>query len=217
MNQPLTVYFAGELFSLKHLTGNALLADALETLSHNRFSCVVPQNLEQRGTTPLAIRNQDLYQVLSCDLGLFNFDGPELDSGTVAEFLLAKMLDIPSVIVRSDFRSAGDVHDLPWNLMLANYPRTKVIVLDGMAHYQNKLRREKLSPVQAAQHATNDLAQDIIAAFDELVASPPVLSPELRPHVYEWFRNFAGESFASLVQRGSLEEILQSKVSRGLL
>jgi nucleoside 2-deoxyribosyltransferase len=217
MTQPLTIYFAGELFSLKHLTGNALLADAIQRISQNRFSCVVPQDLEQRETTPLAIRNQDLRQVVSCDVGLFNFDGPELDSGTVVEFLVAKMLDIPSVIVRSDFRSAGDAQALPWNLMLIDYPRTKVLVLDGMAHYQRKLRQEGSSRVQAAQEATNDLARDIISAFEEVIATPAVLSPELRPAMYEWVRHFAGGSFATLLTESSLQQILQSKIARGLL
>jgi nucleoside 2-deoxyribosyltransferase len=217
MTQPLTIYFAGELFSLKHLTGNALLADAIQKISQNKFSCVVPQDLEQRETTPLAIRNQDLFQVVSCDLGLFNFDGPELDSGTVVEFLVAKMLDIPSVIVRSDFRSAGDARALPWNLMLIDYPRTKVLVLDGMAHYQRNLRQEGTSPVQAAQAATNELARDIISAFDDVIATPAVLSPELRPAMYEWVRHFAGASFAKLLTESSLQQILQSKIARGLL
>jgi nucleoside 2-deoxyribosyltransferase len=91
MTQPYTIYFAGELFSLKHLIGNALLADAINTLSESRYRCIVPQDLEQRETTALAIRDQDLFHVISCDLGLFHFDGPELDSGTVVEFMVAKM------------------------------------------------------------------------------------------------------------------------------
>ncbi len=217
MTQPLTIYFAGELFSLKHLTGNALLADAIQTISHNRFACVVPQDLEQRETTPLAIRDQDLLQVVSCDLGLFNFDGPELDSGTVVEFMVAKMLDIPSVIVRSDFRSAGDARSIPWNLMLIEYPRSKVLLLDGMAQYQAQLRKNRHSPVDAARQATEALARDIITAFDEVIATPATLSPELRPAVYEWVRQFAGESFSKLLTPESLHQILKSKIARGLL
>ena len=217
MTQSLTIYFAGELFSLKHLTGNAILADAITTLSNKRFTCVVPQNLELREATPVAIRDQDLLHVVSCDLGLFNFDGPELDSGTVVEFLVAKMLDIPSVIVRSDFRNAGDAHEFPWNLMLIEYPRTKVILRNSMAHYQSELAQNGGFPVEAAIRANNNLAQEIITAFDEVIAIPPALTSELRPSVYEWMRHFAGESFANLLKRETLAEILKSKVSRGLL
>jgi len=42
--------------------------------------------------------------LLNCDLALFNFDGPELDLGTVVEFLFAKFADIPALILRMDFR-----------------------------------------------------------------------------------------------------------------
>ena len=46
--------------------------------------------------------------MIECDLALFNFDGTELDSGTVVEFILAKFLDVPSVIMRSDLRSSTE-------------------------------------------------------------------------------------------------------------
>jgi nucleoside 2-deoxyribosyltransferase len=144
MTSPLTIYFAGELFSLKHLVGNALLADAIQRLSSGRYQCIVPQDLEQRETTPTAIRDQDLFHVFSCDLGLFHFDGPELDSGTVVEFMVAKMLDIPAVILRSDFRRSGDTSELPWNLMASGYPRTEVLILDGMSLYQQSLKKAQL-------------------------------------------------------------------------
>ena len=45
---------------------------------------------------------------VGCDLCILNYDGPELDSGTVVEFMVSKFADIPSVIVRTDFRNAGD-------------------------------------------------------------------------------------------------------------
>ena len=106
--QSLTVYFASELFSLKHLIGNAYLAEAIYEKSHGRYLCVLPQNLEQRGNTAKSIRDQDILTLLGCDLGLFNYDGTELDSGTVVEFMFAKFADIPSVILRSDFRQGGD-------------------------------------------------------------------------------------------------------------
>jgi hypothetical protein len=35
---------------------------------------------------------------------LFLYNGTELDSGTVVEFMFSKFADIPSVIVRTDFR-----------------------------------------------------------------------------------------------------------------
>lgn len=217
MSQPYTIYFAGELFSLKHLAGNALLADYIHSESQNRYYCALPQDLEQRDNTPLSIRDGDILSVVSCDCGLFHFDGPELDSGTVVEFLLAKLLDIPSVIVRTDFRQGGDSRLDPWNLMVSNYPRTKVLILDGLGSYQKVRNRGAVSQVEASLGATRSLAKDIVTALDQVRAIPPVLTPELRGPIYEWFRHLPGESFARLLSAETTKEILSSKIARGLL
>ena len=50
---------------------------------------------------PHSIRDSDLRELLSCDLALFTYDGAELDAGTVVEYMIAKVADIPSVIVRT--------------------------------------------------------------------------------------------------------------------
>ena len=217
MTQPFTIYFAGELFSLKHLLGNAVLAEQIHAESSNRYKCVVPQDLEQRETTPISIRDQDLLQVVSCDVGLFHFDGPELDSGTVVEFVVSKMLDIPSVIIRTDFRLGGDSRLDPWNLMCSGYPRTKVLLLDAMASYQQQLRKEGLTPTNAAHEATRAFARDVVSALDEVRAMKPLLSGELKSQVYEWARHMPGETFAKTLTPESLREIVASKTARGLL
>lgn len=217
MTQPYTIYFAGELFSLKHLLGNAVLAEQIHLESQDRYKCIVPQDLEHRETTPTAIRDQDLLHVVSCDVGLFHFDGPELDSGTVVEFVISKILDIPSVIIRTDFRLGGDSKLDPWNLMCSGYPRTKVLLLDAMASYQKQLRAEGLSPTSAAHEASRHFARDVVTALDEVRAMPPRLSVDARETVYEWMRHVPGESFAKALTRGDLKEILSSKISRGLL
>ncbi|MEM9058500.1 MAG: nucleoside 2-deoxyribosyltransferase, partial [Pseudomonadota bacterium] len=108
MTQALSVYFAGALFSHKDLIGNALVAAAVDRLSDGRYRCLVPQDLEQSSGRAMDIRDQDLRAVIESDLAIFNFDGTDLDSGTVVEFVTAKQLDLPSVLVRSDFRLAGD-------------------------------------------------------------------------------------------------------------
>lgn len=217
MTQPFTIYFAGELFSLKHLLGNAVLAEQIHVESQNRYKCIVPQDLEQRETTPIAIRDQDLLHVVSCDVGLFHFDGPELDSGTVVEFLISKMLDIPSVIIRTDFRLGGDSGLDPWNLMCSGYPRTKILLLDAMASYQQSLREDGLSPTEAGHAATRKFARDVVVALDEVRAMRPTLTPELRNHIYEWMRHLPGETFARALTEESLQQIISSKLSRGLL
>ena len=138
-----TIYFAGELFDHKHLIGNSLLADHIERLSGGRYRCVLPQDLEQTDSRAVDIRNQDLLGVATCDCALFNFDGPDLDSGTVVEFVYAKLLDIPAVILRTDFRGGGDqdTDGDAWNLMASFYPRTRNVSLNAMAWYQQARRR----------------------------------------------------------------------------
>lgn len=137
-----TVYFAGDLFDHKHLAGNELLAGAIDRRSDGRYACVLPQDLEQATGRMVDIRNQDLRQVMTCDLGLFNFDGTDLDSGTVVEFMMAKMLDIPSVLLRSDFRASGDREREgdDWNLMCSFFPRSRKVQFNAMAWYQEARR-----------------------------------------------------------------------------
>ena len=138
MSDTYSIYFAGDLFNHKDLIGNLLLSEAIEKESSGRYLCVVPQHLEQSTNRSIDIRNSDLSEVIKADLILLNFDGTELDSGTVVEFLFAKALDIPAVILRSDFRAAGDQErGDPWNLMCSGYPRTRTVSLNAMSWYQD--------------------------------------------------------------------------------
>lgn len=132
-------YFAGGLFTHKELIGNQLLANSVERVSDGKWHAVLPQKAEnQLRFDALEIRDNDLRMVIEADAGLFNFDGTELDSGTVVEFMVARMLDLPCVLFRSDFRSAGDQNadGEPWNLMCSGYPRTVTVRFDCMARYQ---------------------------------------------------------------------------------
>ena len=101
--------------------------------------------------------------------------------------------------------------------MCSGYPRTKVILLDAMASYQQQLRKEGLSPTEAGHAATRAFAKDVVVALDEVRAMQPHLSPQLREEIYEWMRHLPGETFAKTLSQASLQEILSSKTSRGLL
>jgi nucleoside 2-deoxyribosyltransferase len=224
-HNPLMIYFAGGLFHLKELLGNAALAAAISDVSEKRLQCVMPQSLEQRDTTPVSIRNQDLLELMRCDLGLFHFDGTELDSGTVVEFMVAKFLDIPAVIVRSDFRAAGDGGD-PWNLMASFYPRTRNVICDSMAMFQKHLRASGISSLsvdaaaaanEACLSATRDLATMIVSAFDEVIAMPPVLHSAVREAVYQWVGKAVGGRFDEVLSPAALVELCKQKAQRGLL
>ena len=221
MVSPLRVYFAGALFTHKDLIGNALLASYIAQCSLGRYVCVLPQDLEQATQQAVDIRNQDLRQVMRCDLALFNFDGPELDSGTVVEFLFAKFLDIPSVILRSDFRAAGDQEPgcNAWNLMCSFYPRTQIVQCHAMAWYH-----------QAQQEGGT--LDDITARYYQRIATTIIESLDLVRHesplpkgtaadierLYQWALRFPGGGFAAHCAEPSfIEALVAEKLQRGLI
>ncbi len=197
-------YFAGELFSQKHLVGNALLAESIYRTSEHRYLPILPQDLEFRDVSPQAIRDQDLLGLVQCDLALFHFDGPELDSGTVVEFMFAKFADIPSVILRTDFREGGDQAGAgdPWNLMCSFFPRTEVVIASCLescsraGHQRQQIESYDpsvlTSNLEAHQAAITETAEQVITAFDRVATQPPVLTPENAPAVFDHLQAFAG-------------------------
>jgi nucleoside 2-deoxyribosyltransferase len=195
-----SVYFAGELFSLKHLAGNALLADAIERNSNGQFACVLPQTLEERAMTAQKIRDQDIVALLGCNLAIFNFDGPEVDSGTVSEFMLAKFADIPSLLLRTDFRRGGDQGTDPWNLMLSFYPRTRTLSVNSLEIYKTSIA-EGLSPVDAGTSMVQRVANAIIRELESLSRLPPRMNRELAEPVFRWLSLLAGFASPEDVQK----------------
>ncbi len=215
-----SVYFAGELFDHKHLIGNAILAEAIERHSDGRYVCVVPQHLEQATGRAVDIRNQDLKQVMACDLGLFNFDGTDLDSGTVVEFMMAKFLDIPSVILRSDFRSSGDQDKDgdDWNLMCSFYPRVRQVLFNAMAWYQ-EAREGAADLDECSTRLYARIADDVIEQLDAVRAEPPVAVSEghrIRA-LYEWATRFPGGGLEAFCGSDFVEQAIQAKQRKGLL
>ncbi|MDX2185666.1 MAG: nucleoside 2-deoxyribosyltransferase [Opitutaceae bacterium] len=224
-----SVYFASELFSMKHLIGNAYLAEAIYERSHGKFLCVLPQNLEQRGNTAKSIRDQDLRALLECDLGLFNYDGTELDSGTVVEFMFAKFADIPSVILRSDFRHGGDQRGDPWNLMSSFYPRTTTVVIDSLGLYKGQMKKRRrpigdevvrLASLQSsadAQAMADTIAVACVRALERVLVTRPVMPKHLQEDVYQWLPLACGLRGKQKDLRRDFERILGRKVGRDLL
>ncbi|MBV8213062.1 MAG: nucleoside 2-deoxyribosyltransferase [Verrucomicrobia bacterium] len=196
----LSVYFAGELFNAKHLSGNAGLAAAIERHSTGQFVCVLPQTLESREEGAHFIRDEDLEHLISSDLAIFNFDGPEIDSGTVAEFMVAKFADIPALLLRTDFRRGGDQGQDPWNLMLSFYPRTKTCCLDSMAFYKVALG-QGLDPVAAADRTLDEIAAQVVQELEALAQSKPALPSELANPVHDWLVQFPGFRSAESITR----------------
>lgn len=221
-----SIYFAGELFSAKHLYGNALLAEAIFRKSAGRYVSVLPQNLEQRDATAQAIRDQDIKTCIACDAGIFHYDGTELDSGTVVEFLLAKFADIPAVLLRTDFRRGGDQGGDPWNLMTSFFPRTETVTLDAMSLYKEALAESAASTAQfisakmssgAAEVMHETIADRVIIALDKVIAQPPVLLRDKADTIYEWLSVLPALQGSQAENTRYMLDRLRAKIERGLL
>lgn len=138
----LTAYFAGALFSGQELYGNRILAAGIERASGGILQVDVPQDLSvQEAGDGKGTRSADYLGMIRRDFVIANMNGPELDSGTVAEYMVASMIGMPRVQFRSDFRNVGDVRThflspiavgptaaVPYNLMLGHDASATVFV-----------------------------------------------------------------------------------------
>ena len=207
-----TYFHAGALFNLKELAGNALMARAILHESAGRYRAILPQDLELQREKTTSIRDSDLLALLRADVALFHFDGTDLDSGTVVEFMVAKFADIPAVLLRTDFRRAGDSQDDAWNLMLSNYPRTRQVIVHAMELYHQHRHPEKALE-NAAEQATHETARRVIKAFDEVTHMPAVLPDDLRESVYRWISLFPGFDLSSADIAEKLGAIREAKIA----
>jgi nucleoside 2-deoxyribosyltransferase len=214
--ETLTYFHAGALFTLSELAGNALMAQAILRESGGRYRAALPQNFAIETNHPTAIRDADLRELLSADVALFHFDGPELDSGTVVEFMVAKFADIPAVVLRSDFRRGGDSAGDAWNLMLSGYPRTRQVIVHAMERYHQQ-RDAGRALEDAAERATHETAREVIAAFDEVRRMPAVLTADLREPVYRWLARFPAFRAPAAEMEKVFAQLLRGKVERGLV
>jgi hypothetical protein len=221
MNDVFTIYFGGSLFSHKDLSGNALLAEYIEKRSGNKYRCCLPQNVEQHQTTALAIRDKDIAKLIESDLGLFNFDGTELDAGVVVEFMLAKFLDIPAVILRSDFRTCGEgkIGGEDWNFMCSFYPRTRVVKVNSMQLYQEATEEgQRLN--EAFDIYYTRIARMVIEGLDSVKTEQPLLKNDQKKMemLYQWALKFPGGGLDKLVAGSSfVDQIVAAKIRKGLV
>ena len=52
--------------------------------------------------------------------------------------MFAKFADIPSVLIRTDFRGGGDQEHFPWNLMTSFIQGQRFSLFDALAVYKEK-------------------------------------------------------------------------------
>lgn len=246
-SQRFTYYHAGPLFTLADLHTNSLLANQIHTLSNGKFIPVVPQDLEQRDTSPHSIRDQDIRGLLACDLALFMYDGAELDSGTVVEYIIAKFADIPTVILRTDFRKAGDQGEAiygqgggdPWNLMSSFWPRTRRVIVDAMMGYKaglaSAMQQMNVSTsnvenitsfdvgggaaaLQAGEGLLAETARAVVQAMEEVLRTPSTMPKEAREHVYGWMGLMPGFNIGDGEQNvKAMLDLLKQKEKKGVM
>lgn len=218
MSHVYKLYFGGSLFDHKDLIGNALLASYLEKRSKGRYRCFLPQTLAQENATAVDIRNQDIQQIIECDLALFNFEGAELDAGTVVEFIFAKLLDIPSVIMRSDFRSSGEkeLGGEDWNLMCSFYPRTRVVQFNAIEFHQQAVHQSR-SLEEAIDRLYSRITSLLIESLDLVVGLPPVFRGDKGrlQELYQWALRFPGGGLENLCSKASfVEKLVEAKIEK---
>ncbi len=202
MNKTKKIYFAGELFDHKHLIGNALLANAVNGESGGKWQVVLPQDNEAPVARALDIRDQDFKLLLSCDAALFHFDGLELDSGTVAEFMMAKMIDLPSVIIRSDIRSGGDQQDgEPWNLMCSGYPRTESLIFNSIELYKIILQSNPDKTSRSIDLFCKKIAGMILDKLEKVYSQTSLFTDkeDLKTTIRQWAAEFPGGNLKNLL------------------
>ena len=204
------VYFAGGLFDHKELTGNMLLAEKIERLSAGRYQVLLPQDFESAQTDATSVRNNDYKLLLTCDLIVANFDGVELDSGTVAEFCCAKMLDMPAVLFRTDFRNGVERPGaiVPWNLMISAYPRTVNLIINGMD--------ELVRHGRDLEQYYSSIAEQIIAAMDKAVVTGSILSQKDLTDHYKRILQLLGGGMSGLFTDEELQTLIAEKVQNGI-
>ncbi len=209
-------YFAGSLFCHKDVIGNHLLAESICENSEGKYLAKLPQREEnQLRPSPLEIRDNDYRMLLESQLALFNFDGPDLDSGTVAEFLAARFLDIPCVLLRTDFRSAGDQNadGEDWNLMCSGYPHTRVISAGAMELYQKHFR-DGVATLSGLKSFYDELSGILIASFDDVMKEPSCF--ENREDAERTYRHFIRICGGTLPRQFDARRISSVISARGL-
>jgi hypothetical protein len=128
--------------------------------------------------------------------------------------MFAKFADIPSLLLRTDFRRAGDQGDDPWNLMLSFYPRTRTLCLNSMEIYKEALSTG-VSPVQAGQSLVEEVAVATVRELELLSKLTPAIPQELAEPVFRWLSKMPG--FHSLESSERVMAALARKRANRLL
>jgi len=232
---PYSIYSAGGLFTQDELATNVMIKEAVWRLSSGKFQIFLPQSREiqelDQSNIEAFIRNTDLVEVVKADILLARFDGLQLDSGTVVEYMLAKFLGKPTVILRSDLRSAFSLPACgPYNLMVKNWPRTVSIHLNSYMIWAELFAEEHQDPgnsealqelmnaeLGTLQKSVDEVAKKVIAALETVIKMKSPYPPAYQEVVYQASRHCIGSGFDELLTTRALDEILQRLRKNGTL
>lgn len=232
---PYKVFASGGLFNQYELAMNVLIKEAVLRLSGGKFQLSLPQSREQRDLdrpdVKAYIRNDDLLQLVKADIVLARFDGLELDSGTVVEYTVAKILGKPTLIWRCDFRRLFCTGlSEPYNLMVKNWPRTLEIQMDSFAMYARLFTQERRAvgegdtfqntmeaEMSTVQKNVDAVAEKLIERLDAVLKLASPYPPEIQESVYRGFRYSPGSGFDQMLTESELTEIIQRLRRNGTL
>jgi nucleoside 2-deoxyribosyltransferase len=221
-------YLAGGLFNNEQLLGNLLLSSEIVRLSGQKVLPDLPQNKESNTDAaarhPHNIRAKDLEGVLLADVALFMFEGMNLDEGMLIEFGFAKALGMPTVVVRTDFRKAGDQEgnvSENWNLMCSDFPQHGVVTTCSIADYGAVISRDSAGVVDVMESLYTPVAGKVLSEFAALRSKPPTISGP-REFLIRYYKSIinAYDGSGKLGEAVSQEElvaVVDRKIQKGLL
>jgi nucleoside 2-deoxyribosyltransferase len=222
-----TVYFAGGLFTQHDLTTNVLIKESVWRQSYGKFELILPQSKElgRLDSSDMAAmtRNSDLFQAFKNDIILARFDGLEIDTGTLVEFMFAKFLGKPAVILRTDSRGFGiENMEEPYNLMVKNWPRTVEIHFDSLINYLDKfsetmknfnqdssIESKIKSEVETAMKGVDEIARQIILGVDKVLQMESPYPESYQELVYQAARYCPGCGFELLISEFEIKKIIE--------
>lgn len=202
------IYCTGSAFSVSEMTGNVFINVYLRKQSQGKYLCKLVQDILPEEINPHKVRDEKLLTLMRSDLAIFLFEGSDYDSDTMADFIQAKNFDIPSVILRSDFRdSNADCF----------YPRTEVIQMNSKKLYSEAMNAEN-NVKSVLDNLYAKTAQALIPALDKLLEAPSTLkknhlSPE---QFYESALTLVGIDRKNIPDN-FIADLIQAKRDKNLL
>lgn len=235
LSETYTIYAAGGIFTQHELATNVFIKDSVWRQSGGRFELVLPQSKElrelDRPDLAAYIRNLDLVQVVRADIFLARFDGLELDAGTLIEFMLAKFLGKPTVILRCDSRRLGGKNlDDPYNLMVRSWPRTIEVHYDSLIKFiggfaENWKTLGNIDTFQTtikAEYETvmqgiDEIAKNLIQGFETVLEMKSPYPNEYQEFVYKVTRYSPGGGFDQMLSEEELEGLVEKFRKKGTI